>query len=148
MASKEKQSTMIQSDTPLTPIEQKFLTNFIRCGVLSTALRDTGYKLNSNHGYGSAAAKIFRQPNVQAEYERIMSELKEESVATAQEVLGYFTQVMRGELKDQFGLEASLAERTKAAQELAKRTVDIDNKKGNNEPISITLNWAKPEGSE
>ena len=37
----------------------------------------------------------------------------------------YFTSVMRGEVKDQFGLDAPLAERTKAAVELAKRKVDV-----------------------
>ena len=56
----------------------------------------------------------------------------------------YLTKVMRGELKDQFGLEASLSERTKAAQELAKRTIDIENKlktsnKTGDKEIKITL---------
>ena len=35
---------------------------------------------------------------------------------------------MRGEVKDQFGLDAPLAERTKAAVELAKRKVDVAQK--------------------
>lgn len=34
------------------------------------------------------------------------------------------TDVMRGKIKDQFDLDASLSERTKAAQELLKRNVD------------------------
>ena len=33
----------------------------------------------------------------------------------------YLTSVMRGEAKDQFDLDASLSERTRAASELAKR---------------------------
>ena len=33
----------------------------------------------------------------------------------------YLTSVMRGEKKDQFDLDASLSERTKAASELARR---------------------------
>ena len=36
----------------------------------------------------------------------------------------YLTDVMRGKIKDQFDLDASLSERTKAAQELLKRNVD------------------------
>lgn len=39
-----------------------------------------------------------------------------------------FNLPMRGEVKDQFGLEAPLAERTKAAVELAKRKVDVAQK--------------------
>ena len=52
----------------------------------------------------------------------------------------FFTKVMKGEVKDQFGLEAPLSERLKAANELARRTVDIENKlKGNNPDNKITL---------
>ena len=63
-----------------------------------------------------------------------------ESIATGQEVMEFFTKVMMGEIKDQFGLEAPLSERLKAANELARRTVDIENKlKGNNPDNTITL---------
>ena len=55
----------------------------------------------------------------------------------------YFTAVMRGEIKDQFGLDAPLSERTAAAKELAKRTVDVENKlKAQNEAtVTIHLVW-------
>ena len=64
----------------------------------------------------------------------------------------YLTRVMRGEEKDQFDLEISIAERTKAAQELAKRIVDnntsadihvkiVDN-------IPTTVNIKKSGGEE
>ena len=53
-----------------------------------------------------------------------MAELDEEKVATANEVLEYLTSVMRGEVQDQFDLEPSLSDRTKAASELARRLVD------------------------
>ena len=51
---------------------------------------------------------------------------------------------------DQFGLEASLGERTKAAQELAKRLIDIPNKLQNNEvpEVKITLDWGQRELAE
>ena len=57
-----------------------------------------------------------------------MKQLEKETTATAQEVMEFFTSVMRGEVADQFGLDASIADRTRAAQELAKRTVDIENR--------------------
>ena len=71
-----------------------------------------------------------------------------ENIASAEEVMDYFTKVMRGEIKDQFGLEAPLSERTRAAQELARRTVDIDNrmagKKDMSTPeIQIKLDWSR-----
>ena len=36
----------------------------------------------------------------------------------------YLTSVMRGEVKDQFDLDAPLSERTRCAQELLKRNMD------------------------
>ena len=55
----------------------------------------------------------------------------------------YFTKVMRGEINDQFGLEAPLNERSKAAQELAKRTIDIENRmKGiPDQSVGIQIDW-------
>ena len=41
----------------------------------------------------------------------------------------FFTKVMKGEIKDAFGLDPSLQDRLNAAKELAKRTVDINGKK-------------------
>lgn len=43
----------------------------------------------------------------------------------------FFTNVMRGEIKDAFGLDPSLADRKDAAKEIAKRTVDIEARKAN-----------------
>lgn len=57
-----------------------------------------------------------------------MQEAHKEAVMNAQEVMEYFTSVVRGEVKDQFGLDAPLSERTRAAIELARRTVDIENR--------------------
>lgn len=74
-----------------------------------------------------------------------MEELRKDTIATADEVLSYFTAVMRGEVKDQFGLEAPLSERTRAAQEIAKRTVDIENRQKGvaDQSIEITLDWSR-----
>ena len=138
----------ITEDTPLTPIEQAFITEYIKLGNIGVALQNVDPVERVSFGsYTSAGKKILRQPNVQKELNRIMEELKKESVATAEEVMQYFTSVMRGEVKDQFGLDAPLTERTRAAQEIARRTIDIDNKvrlkqEGiDTTPIQINLNW-------
>lgn len=138
----------ITEDTPLTPIEQAFITEYIKLGNIGVALQNVDPVERASFGsYTGAGKKILRQPNVQKELNRIMEELKKESVATAEEVMQYFTSVMRGEVKDQFGLDAPLTERTRAAQEIARRTIDIDNKvrlkqEGiDTTPIQINLNW-------
>ena len=138
----------ITEDTPLTPIEQAFITEYIKLGNIGVALQNVDPVERVSFGaYTGAGKKILRQPNVQKELNRIMEELKKESVATAEEVMQYFTSVMRGEVKDQFGLDAPLTERTRAAQEIARRTIDIDTKlrlkqEGiDTTPIQINLNW-------
>lgn len=89
------------------------------------------------------ASTLLRNRKVASKIAELTREQQKASIATAQEVMEYFTKVMNGEIKDQFGLEAPLAERTKAAQELAKRTVDLDNRaKGAvDTKIEIKLDW-------
>lgn len=141
----------ITEDTPLTPVEQAFITNYLKTGSLGEAMKASDVvKRTSNNAYSRAAFDVIRRPNVQKELHRIMEELRKESIATADEVMQYFTSVMRGEVKDQFGLEAPLSERTKAAQELAKRSIDIDQRikmkqelAGSQEPIQVNLIWTR-----
>ncbi len=135
----------ITEDTPLTVLEQKFVTNYIKCCNAIQALKDTGLELKNYEAYHMKADNMLRQPNIKAEVARVMDELKKETVATADEVMTYLTSVMRGEVKDQFGLDAPLSERTKAAQELAKRTIDIENRKAGNadQTIAIKLDWSR-----
>ena len=50
-----------------------------------------------------------------------LEQLENNRIASQEEVLQYLTKVMRGEEKDQFGLDASLQDRTKCAELLGKR---------------------------
>lgn len=136
---------VITKDTPLTPTEQQFIANYIDCGNAAKALRDTGLELKNSTDYKRLAFDIIRQPNVQAQLQEILESIKLDTIATTQEILGYFTAVMRGEVKDQFGLDAPLSERTRAAQELAKRTIDLENRANgkSDQNINITVDWAR-----
>ena len=55
-----------------------------------------------------------------------MKPTEEKRIATADEVLQFLTDVMQGRVKDQFGLDASLQDRTNAAKELMKRYAVAD----------------------
>ena len=48
-------------------------------------------------------------------------EMDKRLIADTDEVLKFYSSVMRGEVKDQFGLEASLSDRLKAGDSLMKR---------------------------
>ena len=74
--------------------------------------------------------------------------MHDERTANGKEVMAFLTSVMRGEVKDQFGLETPVSERIKAADLIGKRTVDIDNrmagKKNMDTPeIQIKLDWTR-----
>ena len=136
----------VTPDTPLVPMEQKFIENYFKNGgYIDKALRDTGADVGTPSQCSDKARILFARPNVQAEIKRVMDEARKNTIAVASEVMEYFTQVMRGEVKDQFGLDAPLSERTKAAQELAKRTIDIENRMNGtpDQNIQIKLDWSR-----
>lgn len=124
----------------------EFIKNYLRSGNATESVRLIPEYSNKPYstcaGFGNS---LLKRPRVQAEIKRIMEEARKEAVATAEEVMSYFTAVMRGEVKDQFGLDAPLAERTRAAQEIARRTVDIENRQKGlaDQTVEITLDWSR-----
>ena len=132
----------ITIDSPVTVQEAMFINTYMETGDPKQAYESAGYTAK----YSKAQVdKILELPNVAYEIKRRTYQMKRKSVASAEEVMKYFTDVMRGEVKDQFGLEAPLSERTRAAQEIAKRTIDIENKLNGQKDnvIEIKLDWAK-----
>ena len=102
-----------------------------------------GYKTCSP---GQYSTDLLNKQYVAEEIEYRLRKLEDEKIASAEEILKYFTSVMRGEVKDQFGLDTPLSERTRAAQELAKRKIDIaqkvsDKANGNDNTVVIKLEW-------
>ena len=126
----------------LTPKVAKFIDYYLSTGNVRQSVVDAGFKCKAPGQYGN---ELLHKPYVNQEIEYRMTKFHEDRVADGQEVMQFFTSVMRGEVKDQFGLDAPLSERMKAGQEIARRTVDIANKiagvtNGENE-ITIKLDW-------
>ena len=109
----------------LTPKQKAFADYYIECGNATEAAKRAGYKEKAAYATG---AENLRKPQIIAYIEERQKQIEDGRIASAAEIMQYFTSVMRGEVKDQFGLDAPLAERTKAAVELAKRKVDVAQK--------------------
>lgn len=109
----------------LTPKQKAFADYYIECGNATEAAKRAGYKEKAAYATG---AENLRKPQIIAYIEERQKQIEDSRIASAAEIMQYFTSVMRGEVKDQFGLDAPLAERTKAAVELAKRKVDVAQK--------------------
>lgn len=107
----------------LTPKQKAFADYYIECGNQTEAARRAGYK--KPHVQGN---QNLDKLSVREYIEERQKQIEDGRIASAAEIMQYFTSVMRGEVKDQFGLDAPLAERTKAAVELAKRKVDVAQK--------------------
>ena len=102
----------------LTPKQQAFADYYIECGNATESAKRAGY---SENNVGENAAKTLKNPNVSAYIAERMEEQARKRVADANEVIEFYTAVMRGEVKDQFGLDASLSDRLKAGDSLMKR---------------------------
>lgn len=74
---------------------------------------------------------VFKHEAVQNEIAKRLQSIQEHAIMSAREILEMYSSVARGEVLDQFGLDASLDTRLKALDSLAKRIVDTkeqDNK--------------------
>lgn len=129
----------------LTEKQQRFVLEYIKTGNAVQSYMAAGYQARYMESAASAS-RLLKNAKIQSEITRLKKEEFQKNVASSEEVMDFFSRVMRGEVKDQFGLETSVADRIKAAQELAKRTVDIDNRiKGiADNTIEIKLDWNRP----
>ena len=107
----------------------RFVQNYMKTNNITHSAIDAGYSKKTAHVQGS---NLLKNHKVFEYITAINERLESEKIADIQEVMEYLTSVMRGEKKDQFDLDASLSDRTRAASELAKRldvrakTVNVD----------------------
>ncbi|MBP5412879.1 MAG: terminase small subunit [Bacteroidales bacterium] len=150
-------------DNKITKKQSKFIDLYIDTANLTQAYEQAGFnitipdKINSISNpkkrqheirqYIAVQAKeLQRSAKIQAELKKRLEIRRLEDSARAGEVMFFLSEVMRGNIKDQFGLDAPLSERTRAAVELAKRTIDLENKlngKETNPNIQISINWSR-----
>ena len=102
----------------LTEKERIFADEYIKTTNATQSAIKAGYSEKTASVTGS---KMLRKPKVRQYIDAIMNERSKNTIATADEVLEYLTKVMNGEEKDAFGLDTSIADRTKAAELLGKR---------------------------
>lgn len=66
-------------------------------------------------------SRLIRNDKVKEYIEKAMEIKSNERIASQDEVLEFLTQTMRGEVKDQLGLETPVKERVRSAELLGKR---------------------------
>ncbi len=114
----------------LTPKQKAFADAYIETGNQTEAARRAGYSEKCAYSIGN---ENLSKPEVSAYIKERMAELEAQRVASADEVMRFFSSVMRGEVKDQFGLDASLQDRLNAGKELMKRYAAVHDRESANE---------------
>ena len=123
----------------LTQKQEKFVSGLIKGLSQREAYKKAGYsvKKSSDKTIDESASRLFKNTKVNARFKELSSKVvkkaEEKTIATALEVLQFYSDVMQGKEKDvailsndlgqmeQRKVEAQLKERLKAADALAKK---------------------------
>ena len=98
--------------------QKAFADYYIETGNAAEAARRAGYSSKTADAIGR---ENLRKPTIADYIKDRMAALDKERIASADEVMQFYSDVIRGKIKDQFGLDASLNDRIKAADSLMKR---------------------------
>lgn len=108
----------------LTPKQKAFADEYLICGNATEAARKAGYK--QPHVQGS---QTLEKLSVSAYIAERQKQIENSRIADVKEVMEFYSAVMRGEVKDQFDMDASLTDRLSAGRELMKRYEKADTTK-------------------
>lgn len=136
----------ITNNKRITVQQLTFIQEYINNGFNGTEAAITaGYKCKSREAFAKQASALLSRSDISEEMTARLEKLESAKIADATEVLQFYTSVMRGEVLDQFGIEASLDTRIKAANEIAKHKIELpmklEQKNITNNIGSIQLNF-------
>ena len=119
----------------LTEMQKRFIDYYIEFADAKRAAIEAGYSEKTAKQIGSEnLSKLDRFIKVR------LKQKEQKRIASQDEVLEYLTKVMRGEIKDQFNLDASLQDRTKCAELLGKRWGTFKEKVEHSGSIPVVIN--------
>lgn len=107
----------------MTTRQRAFADAYLKSGSAAEAARQAGYSERSARTTG---ARMLANADVKALIASRLDAAEARAIADSDEVLRFLSSVMRGEVRDQFGLDPALSDRIKAAQELLKRYAVAD----------------------
>jgi phage terminase small subunit len=110
-------------DATMNPKQREFADNYLICGNATEAAEKAGYSKRSARTTG---ARLLANADTKAYIAHKLEVMESERIADMDETLAFLTAVMRGQVKDQFGLDPALSDRLVAARELLKRFNRID----------------------
>lgn len=107
----------------LTKKQKKFCEEYLKSGNASKAAREAGYKQASAQG-----SENLQKPNILAYLSSRIEKADRKMIADTDEVLAFYTAVMRGNVDDGEA-PAGLADRLRAADALMRRLQAVEDRK-------------------
>lgn len=126
----------------LTPKQKAFADEFLKCGNATEAAKMAGYSEQSARQMGT---ENLSKPSISSYIQERQKQIDDERIADIAEIQRFYSSVLRGEVKDQFGLDASLETRIAAGRELMKRFEKAESNKNDSCGITIINNIPRPE---
>lgn len=126
----------------LTPKQKAFVDEFLKCGNATEAAKRAGYSEQSARQMGT---ENLSKPSISSYIQERQKQIDDERIADIAEIQRFYSSVLRGEVKDQFGLDASLETRIAAGRELMKRFEKTESNKNDSYGITIINNIPRPE---
>ena len=126
----------------LTPKQKAFADEFLKCGNATEAAKRAGYSEQSARQIGT---ENLSKPYISSYIQERQKQIDDERIADIAEIQRFYSSVLRGEVKDQFGLDASLETRIAAGRELMKRFEKAESYKNDSCGITIINNIPRPE---
>lgn len=126
----------------LTPKQKAFADEFLKCGNATEAAKRAGYSKQSARQMGT---ENLSKPSISSYIQERQKQIDDERIADIAEIQRFYSSVLRGEVKDQFGLDASLETRIAAGRELMKRFEKAETNKNDSRGITIINNIPRPE---
>ena len=128
----------------LNPRQKAFADYYIETGNAEESAVRAGYSKSYARGN---AHKLVANSGISTYIAERLKPTEEKRIATGDEIMQFFTSVMRGEILDCFDLPPSLSDRKDAAKELAKRIIDVGNKETQG-GITIVNDIPRPDNSK
>jgi len=120
----EQKMTKPIENKGLTYKQIRFIDEYMICGVIIEAVKRAGYK-GTEERLQVVGSGLMNNKKVRDEIERRKAEIHSAAILSANELMELYSKIARGEVLDQFGLDASLKDRIAAMKELAKYQIEM-----------------------
>ena len=122
---KKRKGITTYTGHPLTLREEKFITLYLEGEPLISAVEKAGYKNKAPKTY---ANELLNKPYIDEEINYRINLMREKTIANATEILSYFSDVMRGNIKTNFSWMLLLQSVQERLRSLRKELLTLKSK--------------------